>query len=136
MSTVTEAAALAAPAQSSVSADSTVARSGIALAVVEEAVQSLGSPGSPPPSPSPPVWSSRLGLPCGSATLPDTALPVSQSATASVEALGSSERWTAAAPATCGAAIEVPEMVWETESEPIQAEVMATPGAKRSTQDP
>src|SRR5690606_23954097 len=131
----TELAALAAPAQSSVSVDSTVARSGIASAVVEEAVQSLGSPGSPP-APSPPVWSSRLGLPCGSATLPDPALPVIQSATASVEALGSSERWTAAAPATCGAAIEVPEMVWESESEPIQAEVMPTPGAKRSTQDP
>jgi len=43
---------------------------------------------------------------------------------------------TAATPATCGDAIEVPEMVLVAEALPIQADVMLEPGAKISTQVP
>ncbi len=47
-----------------------------------------------------------------------------------------SARYSAAAPATCGVAIEVPLMVFSSESLPIQADVMLLPGAKMSTQVP
>ena len=40
------------------------------------------------------------------------------------------------APATCGEAIDVPEIVVVAELLPIQADVMPTPGAIMSTQDP
>ena len=42
----------------------------------------------------------------------------------------------AARPATCGEAIDVPEMVRVADEPPIQAEVMFEPGAHRSTQEP
>ena len=42
----------------------------------------------------------------------------------------------AASPATCGEAIEVPEMVRVADEPPIHADVMFVPGAQRSTQDP
>ena len=42
----------------------------------------------------------------------------------------------AAAPATCGEAIEVPSMVFEAEDEPIHADVIDDPGAKISTHEP
>ena len=45
-------------------------------------------------------------------------------------------RYSAAAPATCGDAIEVPLIVFVAVSEEYQAEVMPDPGAKRSTQLP
>src|SRR5690606_3768060 len=45
-------------------------------------------------------------------------------------------RYSAAAPATCGDAIEVPEIVLVALSEVYQAEVMLLPGAKRSRQLP
>lgn len=47
-----------------------------------------------------------------------------------------SARYKAITPATWGEAIEVPEIVLEASGLPIQAEVMATPGAKISTQGP
>ena len=42
----------------------------------------------------------------------------------------------AMAPATCGEAIDVPEIVVVAELLPIQADVMPAPGAIMSTQDP
>jgi len=42
----------------------------------------------------------------------------------------------AAAPATCGQAIEVPDMVLDAVSELLQAEVIKLPGAKTSKQAP
>jgi len=42
----------------------------------------------------------------------------------------------AATPATCGQAIDVPEMVLVSESEPVQAAVMPEPGAWMSTHVP
>jgi len=39
-------------------------------------------------------------------------------------------------PATCGVAIEVPEIVLVAVEEPIQAEVTLLPGSNTSTQDP
>ncbi|CAM5405502.1 hypothetical protein SNARM312S_07955 [Streptomyces narbonensis] len=47
-------------------------------------------------------------------------------------AVGLSPRYTAAAPATCGDAIDVPEMVLVALSPVFHAEVMLEPGAKRS----
>ena len=46
--------------------------------------------------------------------------------------------WTrrAARPATCGEAIDVPEIVRVAEELPIHADVMFVPGAQRSTHDP
>ena len=43
---------------------------------------------------------------------------------------------TAATPATCGVAIDVPEMVLVADVEPIQEDLMLEPGAKISTQVP
>ena len=51
-------------------------------------------------------------------------------------ALGLSARYTAAAPAVCGEAIEVPDMTSEQVSHEIDAERMSDPGAKRSRRDP
>ena len=45
-------------------------------------------------------------------------------------------RKSAATPATCGLAIEVPLIVLVSLSLPIQAEVISEPGAKTSTQEP
>ena len=49
---------------------------------------------------------------------------------------GLAESSSAAAPATCGEAIEVPEIVFVALDEVCQAEVIAEPGAKMSTQVP
>jgi hypothetical protein len=42
----------------------------------------------------------------------------------------------AARPATCGEAIDVPEMVRVADEPPIHADVMLVPGAQRSTHEP
>ena len=57
-------------------------------------------------------------------------------ATAAGVAKGSPARYSAAAPATCGAAIEVPLIVFVAVVDENQDDVMLTPGAKRSTHDP
>ena len=51
-------------------------------------------------------------------------------------ALGVSWRMSAATPATCGEAIEVPEIVFFAVLDVCQAEVMDEPGAKMSRQLP
>jgi hypothetical protein len=45
-------------------------------------------------------------------------------------------RWSAAAPATCGAAIDVPDLMLVAVSFVFEADRMRTPGAKRSTHGP
>jgi hypothetical protein len=51
-------------------------------------------------------------------------------------AAGTEERYRAAAPATCGAAMDVPLMVAVAVAEEIPAETMEEPGANRSRQSP
>lgn len=68
--------------------------------------------------------------------LPDEAEPVKAFVTVEAEAFGSPSKYKAATPATCGAAIEVPEIVLVALFEVYQAEVMLEPGAKMSTQVP
>src|SRR5215212_1744721 len=64
------------------------------------------------------------------------ALLTSAAATWVGVAVGLAARYSAAAPPTCGAAIEVPLMVLVAVLLPIQAPVMLTPGPKMSTQVP
>ena len=56
--------------------------------------------------------------------------------TAAGDAPGVVSRKSAATPATCGVAIEVPEIVLVAVSLVLQADVMLEPGAKISTQVP
>src|SRR5690606_7320526 len=72
------------------------------------------------------------GLPILSAVAPS----VRAVATASGVASGWPARYTAAAPATWGLAIEVPDIVLVPWSLSFQAEVMSEPGAYRSTTEP
>src|SRR5690606_36681063 len=84
-----------------------------------------------------PVKSSTLSEPLpGLPTTPMVPLSTSASRTWCGIAYGLSARYSAAAPATCGVAIDVPLMVLESVSLPIQADVMSLPGAKMSTQRP
>lgn len=55
---------------------------------------------------------------------------------AGVGAVAEFESMVAMTPQTCGAAIEVPEMVLMAYGEPIQVEVMEDPGAKMLEQIP
>src|SRR5919198_5699255 len=64
------------------------------------------------------------------------ALSFSACCTVAGEALGLADRYSAAAPATCGVAIEVPLIVLVAVSLVSQDEVMLTPGAKMSVQVP
>ena len=69
----------------------------------------------------------------GASSTPSSKAPSSAAwsalTTCSGERDGKRLKRTATAPATCGQAIEVPEMVLVAESEPIHAEVMLLPGA-------
>lgn len=78
------------------------------------------------------VVDSRFGEP----TLPLVALANSESRTCCGVASGASWRWSAAAPAVCGTAIDVPLIAFVAESLVYVAEVMPTPGANRSRQAP
>lgn len=53
-----------------------------------------------------------------------------------IDSDGFMDRRRAASPATCGEAIEVPEIVRDAPDPPIHAEVIWEPGAHMSTQDP
>ena len=72
----------------------------------------------------------------GLVTLFGVALATSWSRTCWGVACGVAPRTSAAAPATCGAAIEVPLMVLVAVSLVFHAEVMFSPGAKMSVQVP
>src|SRR5690625_2910040 len=65
-----------------------------------------------------------------------TAASTSDDAMSAGAASGEPSRSRAAAPATCGAAMDVPLMVSSAVSPPIQAEVMSEPGAWMSTHEP
>ena len=82
-------------------------------------------------------WRSRSGSPARRLTttpVSEFALICDQMSAGCAEGFVSRRR--AATPATCGAAIEVPDLTVWSESEPIPAEVIPSPGAKMSTQDP
>src|SRR5829696_4420252 len=64
------------------------------------------------------------------------ALSLSACCTVAGEALGLADRYSAAPPATCGVAIDVPLIVLVAVSLVFQDEVMLTPGAKMSVQVP
>ena len=72
----------------------------------------------------------------GLVTLFGVASAISVLATCAGVAAGFAARTSAAAPATCGGAIDVPLMVLVAVSFVFQAEVMAEPGAKMSVQVP
>ncbi len=72
----------------------------------------------------------------GLETTPLVAADVSAEATCAGVAEGLSARCRAAAPATCGLAMDVPEMVLVAESPLFHAEVMEEPGAKMSRTEP
>ncbi|KOX51980.1 hypothetical protein ADL08_02870 [Streptomyces sp. NRRL F-6492] len=83
-----------------------------------------------PPSP---TYRSRFGEPVpGLVTTFGVAAAVRAAETWAGVAVGLAARWSAAAPATCGVAIDVPEMVLVAESLEFQDEVMEEPGAKMS----
>ena len=64
------------------------------------------------------------------------ALLVSAAATWAGVELGLAERYAAAAPVTCGVAIEVPLIVFVAVVLLYQSDVTSTPGARMSTQVP
>ncbi len=83
------------------------------------------------------VSNSRLGEPVpGLVTFPVVALSLTAAATVAGVAVGSPCRYSAAAPATCGVAIDVPLSVAVAVSEVYHDETMLEPGANRSTQVP
>src|SRR6266571_2706295 len=67
---------------------------------------------------------------------PGVAFPVSAAVTWAGVADGFVSRYRAAAPATCGVAIDVPLIVFVDWSPLFQSDVVFTPGAKMSTQGP
>src|SRR4051794_24499772 len=84
-----------------------------------------------------PENNNALGEPApGLTTLDAVALAFSVAATVAGVACGVAPSTSAAAPATCGVAIEVPLMVLVAVSAVFHAEVMSTPGAKMSVQVP
>ena len=82
-------------------------------------------------------YSSRFGLFVpAEVTLPGVARLVTVEITVLTEAVGVSCRISAATPATCGEAIEVPEIVFVAVLDLCHAEVIDDPGAKISRQLP
>src|SRR5690606_535864 len=117
-----------------VTGDSTVERSPMVTPVVFSKRSPGGGGGVVPPSP---TCSRRLGDPLpGLPTTPEVAAAVRAEETWAGVAEGLSARCRAAAPATCGLAMDVPEMVLVAESLLFQAEVMEEPGANRSSTEP
>src|SRR5215212_9582971 len=80
--------------------------------------------------------SSLLGDPDALVTLFGVELLMIAAVTVAGEALGFVSRNNAATPATCGVAIDVPEMVLVAVSLVLQDDVMLLPGAKMSTHVP
>ena len=63
-------------------------------------------------------------------------LPTTSAFSAAGDKFAPCAKSAAIAPATCGAAIEVPEMVAVAVAPPIHAEVIAEPGAYKSVHSP
>src|SRR5690606_13894925 len=94
-------------------------------------------PGGGVVAPLPPTCRRRFGEPLpGLPTAPETEFASSAEVTWAGVAEGLSARYRAAAPATCGVAIEVLEMLLVALSPVCQAEVMDEPGAKMSRFEP
>ena len=81
-------------------------------------------------------YASLFGEPATSVTAPEVAVDVIQVATRLTERVLSALSAKAAMPATCGEAIDVPEIVLVAVVEVDQAEVMFEPGANTSTHEP
>lgn len=82
-------------------------------------------------------YKSLFGVPDGIPVMTlAVALLIKAVCTAAGVEVGLAWRYRAAAPATCGADIEVPEMVLVAVFVVFQADVMFTPGAEISTRDP
>jgi len=64
------------------------------------------------------------------------AVVVIQAEICATEAFGAISKPSAATPATCGEAIDVPEIVFDAVVDVYHAEVMLDPGANTSTHDP
>ena len=77
-----------------------------------------------------------FGEPTGSAIKSEVAVDVIQVVTRLTESDLSALNAKAATPATCGDAIEVPEIVLVAEVEVYHAEVIFEPGANTSTHEP
>jgi hypothetical protein len=77
-----------------------------------------------------------FGEPAGSEIKSDVAVDVIQVVTRLTESEGSALNASEATPATCGAAIDVPEIVFVADVEVCHADVMFEPGAKTSTHEP
>lgn len=81
----------------------------------------------------PPTYSRRFGEPVpGLPTTPVVAAVVSAEETCAGVAVLFAARYSAAAPVTCGVAIDVPEIVFVAVSLEFQADVIDEPGAKMS----
>lgn len=83
-----------------------------------------------------PVYRRRFTEPTGSVTTLGVAFNDSADATAAGVIVGVTSSSNAAAPATCGVAMEVPDNDREAVGEVVAAETIAEPGAKISTQEP
>ena len=82
-------------------------------------------------------YNSRSGEPApGEVTFPVVAAVVILVVTSATVSVGFADKTSAATPATCGEAIDVPEMVLVDVVDRYQAEVMAEPGAKISRHEP
>jgi hypothetical protein len=77
-----------------------------------------------------------FGVPAGSAITSEVAVDVIQVVTRLTESVGSALNANTATPATCGEAIDVPEIVFVAVVDVYHAEVMFDPGAKISTHEP
>ena len=92
-----------------------------------------------PPAPAAlagPVYNKRFAVPTGSVTTFGVALIDNAEATAAGVNAGVASSKSAAAPATCGVAIDVPDNVRRVVGEEVPAETIAEPGAKISTHEP
>jgi hypothetical protein len=104
---------------------------------LEQLLVNLATVGSGAVVPPELVKSSRFGDPLPPLfTTPVVALLASAAATVAGKAVGFPSRYSAAAPTTCGVAIDVPEMVFVAVALVYHDEVMPTPGPKMSTQVP
>ena len=92
-----------------------------------------------PPAPAAlagPVYNKRFAVPTGSVTTFGVALIDNAEATAAGVNPGVTSSKSAAAPATCGVAIDVPDNDRRAVGEEVPAETMEEPGAKISTHEP
>jgi hypothetical protein len=82
-------------------------------------------------------YTKRFGEPVPASPMtPGVAVLVIHSEICATELFGAISKPSATTPATCGDAIEVPEIVFDAVVDVYHAEVMLDPGANTSTHDP